>query len=48
MDYRSPIGLFGFGKESPFLGSFYWWVLLAFLTLFLAVFYANGKRRNNR
>ena len=48
MDYRSPIGIFGFGKESPFLGPFYWWLVLAFLTLFLAVFYANGKRRNNR
>lgn len=43
LDYRSPVGVFGFGKQSPFLGSFYWWTAFALLMLLLALFYAKSK-----
>ena len=40
MDYRSPVGLFGFSKELPyFAGTFYWLLLLSILVMGIGVLY---------
>lgn len=40
MDYRSPVGLFGFSNELPFFaGTFYWLALLSFLVLGIGALY---------
>ena len=44
LDYRSPIGLFGVGKQSPFIGPVYWWTAFSLVMLLLAFIYAKGKR----
>lgn len=41
MHLRSPVGLFGFGRVFPFyMGSFYWIVIFALLTLSISLLYA--------
>jgi hypothetical protein len=48
MNYRSPVGLFGFSKTLPFfMGAFYWLFLLCALVLGIATLYAkwNQKRK---
>ncbi len=48
LDYRSPVGVFGFGRQSPFFGSFYWFISFALLMLFLAFVYAKSKQVKKR
>ena len=42
MDYRSPVGLFGFSNKLPyFAGTFYWFTLLAVLVIGIGALYFN-------
>ncbi len=51
MNYRSPVGVFGFAAEIPFFaGSFYWIAFLALLVLGIGFFYKewnNGQIKNS-
>lgn len=45
MEYRSPVGLFGFSNEFPFfVGTFYWLFLFAILILAIGFFYFKMHR----
>ena len=47
MNYHSPAGVFGFVREQPFIGSFYWWAVFIALMLLIAYAYAkiNARRK---
>ena len=48
LDYRSPIGLFGIGRQSPFIGPVYWWTAFSLVMLFFAFLYAKAVQRKKR
>ena len=46
MNYRSPVGLFGFSKQLPFfMGTFYWLIILTAFVLGIAFLYAKLNKK---
>ena len=49
MEYRSPVGFFGFSNQSPyFAGTFYWLILFSLLVVSVGALYLKWNERQNR